>query len=123
MTPSPKKKKKVVRKVVRRKPSGKAAPAAVSLEPVSDLFSTRPETPETVQVPANAVILVVNGNNKGTMDTSGLKFGEFVIQHANRAGIRSFSVYVDGMKADTSYKEKPMTAFHKVEIVAKDQRG
>ena len=112
---TPKKKivKKVVKKVVKR---------AVTV-PVTEVFSTAPAAGESVSVPRNSVLLFVNGQEKGTIDTSGKKLGEFVTAQAQHAGIRTFSVYIDGRKADTSDSGKALTSVSKIELVAKDSRG
>ena len=121
--------KKAVRKVVVKKvgKSTKKAtvtrPRAVSTVTVSELFTTRETAEPIVQVPANSVALFINGRSEGTVDTRGAKLKDFVVQHAQRKGITSFSVYVDGVKADTSVGANAMTGISKVELVSKDSRG
>jgi len=111
------KKKTAVKKIVK-----KAVKKAVAV-PVTEVFSTSPAHPETVSVPRNSVLLYVNGRKRGTIDTSGKKLGEFVTAQAQNAGIRTFSVYIDGRKADTSDANKTLENVSKVELVAKDARG
>ena len=106
--------KKAVKKVIRKK----AVPV-----PVTEVFSTAPVSNDTVSVPRNSVLLYVNGRDKGTVDTSGQKLGAFVTAQAQHAGIRTFSVYIDGRKADTSDAGKALTGVSKIELVAKDARG
>ena len=115
--------KVVVKKVGKSKKAAVARPRAVSAVPVSELFTTRETAEPIVQVPANSVALFVNGRSEGTVDTHGKTLKEFVIQHAQRKGITSFSTYVDGVKADTSMGGNQMTGMSKVEIVSKDSRG
>lgn len=127
--------KKVVKKVVRKvaakagtiqkiaRPKKVAGPKEVIGVPVQEVFKTVPDAPSVVQVQPNSVLLFVNGRDKGTVDTTNQKLGEFVTAQAQRNGIRSFSVYVDGMKADTSDAIKSLTGVGKIEIVAKDARG
>lgn len=91
--------------------------------PVTEVFSTAPAHGEAVSVPRNSVLLFVNGRDKGTVDTSGQKLGAFVTAQAQNAGIRTFSVYIDGRKADTSDANKTLTSVSKIELVAKDARG
>ena len=88
---------------------------------VTEVFSTEPES--TVPVERGSIRLYVNGQDKGDVDCRGKKLKEFVIAKASSYGIRTFSVYVDGAKADTSMGNKAMSTWLKVEIVAKDSRG
>lgn len=119
--------KKVVKKVVAKKSSKKTVkvtrPRVVTTEHVAEVFTTRPETSSTVSVPANSVALFVNGSSKGVVDTTGSRLGTFAISKAQHYGITSFSVYVDGIKADTGDKEKSLAGVAKIEIVSKDSRG
>jgi hypothetical protein len=135
-------KKKAVQKKAVKKPVAKAAPRkavpAVKAQrtadvpkqktatigaPVKEVFTTTAPTTEKVSVAPNSVLLYVNGTNKGTYDTSGKKLGDFVVERAKASGIRSFSVYVDDRKADTSDSDKALTGVSKIEIVSKDARG
>jgi hypothetical protein len=100
-----------------------ALPQVVSVAPVSELFDTSPAPAQQVEVEPNSALLFVNGSSRGHVETSGMTLGEFAINHANRQGIRSFSLYANGQKVDTSQSNIPMTGIHKVEIVAKDSRG
>ena len=119
--------KKVVRKVVAKKvvkSTKKVARAKqVSGVPVTELFTTQETAEPIIQVPANSVALFVNGRDKGVIDTHGKKFKDFVVAQAEREGIRSFTVYADGIKTDTSWAEKSMSDIAKVELVTKDSRG
>lgn len=119
--------KKTVRKVTTKKVTkSKAAttrPRVVSATPVSELFTTRPENEGTIQVPTDSVSLWVNGRDKGITNTGGQTLASFVKGHANRQGITSFAVYVDGVKVDTGEGNKLMTGMRKVELVTKDSRG
>ena len=117
-------KRKVVK--AKRATAGSSRPKkakAVFTEHVSTVFSTAPETSDTVQVPEHSVALFVKGRSKGVVDTTGQRLGSFVTEHAQRAGIRSFSVYVDGLESNTSHKDQTMAGISKIEIVAKDARG
>lgn len=68
------------------------------------------------------VELVVNGSNKGSKNTNSQTLGQFVKSMAQYYGVRTFSVYVDGRKADTSESNAQIRAT-RIEIVAKDSRG
>lgn len=120
-------KKKGVKKVVAKKSVSKKAtvtrPRAVSTAHVQEVFTTNPQQERTVEVPANSVALFVNGSNKGVVDTTGARLGTFAVAQAQRAGITSFSVYLDGIKADTGDKEKSLAGVSKIELVSKDARG
>lgn len=117
-------KKKIVvkKKVVVKKKAATPVKRTIPV-PVTEVFSTITPERETVSVPRNSVLLYVNGLEKGTVDTSGQKLGAFVTAQAQRAGIRTFSVYIDGRKADTSDAGKALTGVSKIELVAKDARG
>lgn len=81
---------------------------------MSDVFST--ESNPQVEV-------VVNGSSKGTTATT-QNIGDFVKAQAMRYGIRTFSVYLDGRKLDTSEASNSFPAgTTKLEIVTKDARG
>jgi hypothetical protein len=101
----------------------RTTPTQVPLTVVSDLFSTQPPPVENAVVAPDSVVLFINGRNIGVFETKGMKLGEFAVQHASRQGIRSFSVYADGAKVDTSRAEASMQSIAKLEIVAKDSRG
>ena len=124
--------KKVVKKVVAKKSTKKTVAARVPASEkattvpavaIAEVFTTRPESQRTVEVPPHSVLLFVNGRDKGVTDTSNQTLGKFAVQHAQNAGITSFSLYVDGVKADTGDKDKSMSGMHKVELVSKDARG
>jgi hypothetical protein len=106
--------KKVVKVTVKRKATKKA---------VTEVFSTQPQEAAVVEVPKNAVLLYINGSDKGQVETTGQKLADFAVAQAQRYGIRTFSVYIDGRKADTSEADKSLATVKKLEIVAKDSRG
>lgn len=106
------------KKVVRPKKT-----VAVPAVTIAEVFTTRPESEATVNVPAHSVALFVNGRDKGIIDTTRQNLGAFAVAQAQRAGITSFSVYVDGVKADTGDKDKSLAGVKKIEIVSKDSRG
>jgi uncharacterized protein YcgI (DUF1989 family) len=120
---------KTKKKVVAAKKVGKStkkvvrASSRVSAAPVSELFSTQASSERTIEVPSNSVALFINSVNKGIVDTEGKTVGDFVSFHAEREGIRSFSVYLDGVKVDTGDSGKRLSQFSKVELVRKDSRG
>lgn len=84
---------------------------------MSDVFS--------VDAPvANQVQLVINGVEQGSQTlTSPTRLQAFVIQKAQAAGIRTFHVYVDGVKMDSTNANDDISEAEKIEIVAKDSRG
>lgn len=90
---------------------------------VQEVFTTQPQHEAAVSVEKGKVALYVNGNSRGQVDTNNKTLAEFVREKASNAGIRTFSVYVDGLKADTSMGGSKLDKFAKVEIVAKDARG
>jgi hypothetical protein len=98
-------------------------PQVVSAVPVSEVFQTNPAPAQQVEVEPNSALLFVNGSSRGHVETSGMTLGQFAVNHATRQGIRSFSLYANGQKVDTSQSNIPMTGIQKVEIVAKDSRG
>lgn len=109
-----------------RKPAFRSAPVeAAPGRPVGDVFTTQRATdaqaPVTVQ--PGHVRLYIKGNDNGEVLVTGLKLLEFVKAQANAAGIRTFSVYLDGQKATMDMSDMPMESFAKVEIVPKDARG
>jgi hypothetical protein len=120
-------KRKAAKKVTARTATKRVAtpkqPKTVTKDVVKEVFSTVPQARQTVEVPRNSVALFVNGTDKGLIDTTGQKLGEFAIAQAQRHGIRTFSMYVDGRKADSTDADKLMENFGKLEIVAKDSRG
>ena len=119
------------------KPAKKAAPVAkktavkkaasksttTTVEPVVEVFDTRANQPEKVTVPSGMVLLLINGRTQGNVEVGKATMKEFVTSQAQRAGIRTFSVYADGAKLDSSDANKPASSFAKFEIVAKDSRG
>lgn len=115
-------KKVVVRKTVAKK-AKVTRPTAVSAAHVSEVFTTQPETARTIEVPTGSVALFINGRDKGLVDTHGQKLGAFAVRHADDAGIRSFSLYADGVKLDTGDKDRSLAGISKLEIVTKDARG
>jgi hypothetical protein len=73
---------------------------------------------------ASTVKLSVNGTPKGDVSfTPGTTLNAFVVTQARLAGIRTFSVYVDGDKLNTEDASDPIEAGVQIEIVAKDSRG
>lgn len=112
------------KKAAAKKAAPKAAPKkAPSRLSTADVFSINPQANQPVEVPRGTVHLVINGESKGTVESGNITLGDFVTAHAQRAGMRSFSVMVDGQKVDTSATGKPLTGVTKVELVAKDARG
>jgi hypothetical protein len=84
---------------------------------MGEVFTTDAVAPATVR-------LVVNGNDKGTVEVKdGTSIIDFVRQQAQAAGIRTFSVYLNDEKLDTSDASDNLEPDSKVEIVAKDSRG
>lgn len=98
-------------------------PVPVSPYPTQDVFTTQTPTPSALAVEPGTIRLFVKQTDRGTFSTEGRKLAEFVREQASNAGIRTFSVYVDDRKADTSISEAPLSNFSKIEIVAKDSRG
>lgn len=84
-----------------------------------DVFEVGGERPRQ----QGMVELFVNGESRGTINVAGQTLGQFVSQQVNRAGIRSFSVYVDNAKIGKSQGNMDMGTIGKVEIVSKDARG
>lgn len=103
--------KKVVKKAVKK--------AVKKL--VGDVFDATTGT--AVAVPRGTVRVYVNGDERGNVETTGRKLGEFAVSQAQNYGVRTFSVYADGRKVDTSEAGKSLAGITKLEIVAKDARG
>ena len=82
---------------------------------------------EPTRVPNGQVQLLVNGQDKGMVSVAGRVLGEFVTQKATSAGVRNFSVYVDGAKvnrdAAVAKLDDPNHPITKIEIVSKDSRA
>lgn len=72
----------------------------------------------------NSVNLTVNGGDTQAVEiAAGTTLAAFVRQHASAAGIRTFSVYVDGQKMTTEQGNLDISHAQSIEIVAKDSRG
>ena len=69
------------------------------------------------------VSLTVNGVESTVDVAAGTTLLDFVRKHATAAGIRTFSVYVNGQKALTEQSGMDISTANSVEIVAKDSRG
>jgi hypothetical protein len=87
------------------------------------LFTT--EQAGTITVPRGRVQLFVKGSDHGQVNTNGQSIGELGVASARSAGIRTFSLYADGVKVepgDTLAKAKA-DSVAKLEVVPKDSRG
>jgi hypothetical protein len=122
-------KKKAVKRVSHRpspaRPkSTKSATLPINADVVDGaLFTT--EAPSTVTVPRGTVQLFVKGRDYGMVPVNGKTIGEFGVQQARENGIRTFSLYADGVKVepgDAIAKAKADTVA-KLEVVPKDSRG
>ena len=83
----------------------------------NEVFSTDMQMINTVEV-------VINGASIGQIEVAdNARLGAFVVEQARNAGIRSFSVYVDGNKAVTSDSNKLLADVKSIAIVAKENRG
>lgn len=97
-----KKAKKKVAKVATGGAAGGAASAAV----VSD------------------VILMVNGNNEGTIKPSAtLTVGDQAMELARKAGLKSYSVRLNGVPVNAAEAAAPLAGARSLEVFAKDTRG
>jgi hypothetical protein len=99
------------------------AATVTSAIPIKDVFNANPEQVHEVNVPVNSVALYVNGSSQGIVDTNGKTLETFVREVVNRAGIRTFSVYLDGARALTNQGNMSLAGVAKMEIVSKDTRG
>ncbi len=136
--------KKTTKKVVAKKKGTKPArPAAVVAEPVAaptpspvpepvhvvtavpvqETFVTAPQPTPVEEVPRTHVMVYVNGSNRGNRAHDNQPMVNFARGLAQEFGIRTFSVYLDDAKANTSMNATPMSQFGKIEIVSKDSRG
>lgn len=95
----------------------------VSVEPVQETFRTMPATEALRTIPEGEVLVLINGTNQGAKAHNNMTMGEYARKLAQGAGIRTFSVYVDDQKANTTQAGLSMNQFGKIEIVAKDSRG
>ena len=136
MTPS----KKVVKKVARPSKTGRTTPssartpkktikkvgagATVSSETASqEVFNTNPERVEQLNVPAGHVRLFINGRDEGDIFAGDQTVYNLAKEKASARGIRTFSMYGDGVKLWSDSKDKPASSYNKLEIVTKDARG
>lgn len=118
------KRKIVVRVKARKAAEAPEAPKEATTSVVREVFSTtQPEVPSIRTVPSDTVLLFVNGRSKGTVAHVGKTLLEFATAQASSAGIRTFSLYVDDVKADSGITSRPASSFAKIEIIAKDARG
>lgn len=70
------------------------------------------------------VTLFINKDSKGTRNAAGKTLGQFVKEAAQSAGLRNFSVYVDGEKVDSKMAKEPIsTSVKEIQLIAKDARG
>lgn len=68
--------------------------------------------------------LRINGTTRSVeLNEPDLTLRDFVLQQAQAAGIRTFSVYANGGSVDQAAAERSITEFSSVEIVPKDARG
>ena len=81
---------------------------------MSDVFTI--DTPTSVS-------LSINGTDKGSVPTGGKTLGTFVREQAQIAGVRAFSVYLNGQKMDTANAGDALPDGAELELVAKDARG
>lgn len=119
--------KKVVTKVVKKRRVAPTAPTApveasapVPAGPVTEVFDAQMDS---LEVPAGQVLLYVNGNDRGFHSAGEMTLGQFAIARAQANSIRTFSIYANGQKMDTSAANLPVSSFKKIEIVTKNARG
>lgn len=109
--------------VVASEPTPEPIPHVVEVAPVQETFRTAPPPVETRTVPAGEVLVFINGTNRGLKSHNDMVLGDYARKLAQETGIRTFSVYVDDQKANTTMTGIPMGQFGKIEIVSKDSRG
>jgi len=109
--------------VVASEPTPEPIPHVVEVAPIQETFCTVPPPVEARTVPAGEVLVFVNGSNRGLKFHNDMALGDYARKLAQEAGIRTFSVYVDDQKANTTMAGLPMGQFGKIEIVSKDSRG
>ena len=81
---------------------------------VTDVFSTDDDT--------RSIEVVVNGQSEDVDNPTGT-LKSFAVEQARIHGIRTFSVYADGVKVTEDEAGHPISGVEKLEIVAKDARG
>lgn len=69
------------------------------------------------------ISLTVGGESSTVDVPHGATLRSFVSLHASAAGIRTFTVYVDGDKATTEQGGMSLAGISSIEIVPKDSRG
>ena len=120
----PSRSKTAVAARVAAKTTAKATPKTVQAPlPVKEVFSTDAQEAHRVEVPAGNVALFINGTSRGLKQPGNTKLIDFVRGECNNAGIRTFSVYLDGAKATTAQGNDTLAGVSKVEIISKDARG
>lgn len=82
---------------------------------MSDVFSAAPTT--------TVVEVTVNGEHSDYDVEPGTTLKQFAIERAREAGIRTFSLYADGVKMNQENSNTDVSRLHSIEIVAKDSRG
>lgn len=81
---------------------------------MGEIFTTTPQKKQ--------VSLSFNGGAAALVDAEG-SVRDFAVKHATSMGIRTFSLYLDGDKADTDMGGDLIDSYNTVEIVTKDARG
>ncbi len=107
-------------------PTPTPAPApehVVVAAPVQETFVTTPQPAPTETIPRLEVLVYVSGQSRGRRAHNNRPMAEFARSIASEFGIRTFSVYLDEVKANTSMGAMTMDNFGKLEIVPKDSRG
>lgn len=78
----------------------------------------------TTNFPAGEVEILINGSSKGKVTVNNQTLGQMIRAQAKTYGLRTFSVYVDGRKADTSDSAiDQLCKANQIDLVAKDARG
>lgn len=112
-------KKAAKKKAVKRAARPAKRRTTATRRPTSRAASRRAESPRS----SGFVKLSINGQSQGKVPTEGKSLGDFVLAHVEKKGIASFSVFLDGTKADPDVSDQTLTGVKEVEIVVKDSRG
>jgi hypothetical protein len=76
----------------------------------------RASTPSRVQ-------MLLNGQNVGEVDPSGLSISQCANNIARENGLKSYSILINGTKVGTEEAGKPLSGARTIEVFAKETRG
>jgi len=69
------------------------------------------------------VQMLLNGQNVGEVDPSGLSISQCANNIARENGLKSYSILINGTKVGTEEAGKPLSGARTIEVFAKETRG